>query len=144
MRLSCPGIAKAQLCLLLLPQTAPITNNPREKGIPTVLPHTRVLQPHLLVFTGEGLWGTDHVLTAELSAPKMILASAAHLDVKGPGARYDFKKVVSHQEVTRNSEKETVTPQQPSWTEENLYSSADLECAREEHIEGKPWILLRF
>lgn len=51
------------------------------------------------------------------SAPKMILASAAHLDVEGPGARYDFKEVVSHQEVTRNREEETVTPQQPPWTE---------------------------
>lgn len=111
---------------------------------PAVLPHSRVLQPHLLVFAGEGLRGTAHFSRAELSAPKIILASAAHLDVEGPGARYDFKEVVPHQEVTRNSEKETVTPQQPSWTEKALYLSSSLERAREEHIEGKPWISLGF
>lgn len=76
--------------------------NPR-----AVLPHCRVLQPHLLVFTGEGLWGTAHVLRAELSAPKIIPASAAHLDVEGPGGRYDFKEVVSHQEVTRNRKRQS-------------------------------------
>lgn len=43
-----------------------------------------------------------------------------HLDVEGPGARYDFKEVVPHQEVTRNSEKKMVTTQKSSWMEKKI------------------------
>lgn len=44
--LSCPGIARAQLCLLLLPQTAPITNHPKgEVNPPGSASHSGVTAP---------------------------------------------------------------------------------------------------
>lgn len=56
--------------------------------------------------------GELNILSRKANPPRL-----PHLDVEGSGARYDFKEVVPHQEVTRNSEKETVTTQKSSWME---------------------------
>ena len=117
------------LCLFLLPQIAAIINKPTGRSetawqfslAARARRREKLPQTPPPVFAGREAAGEQPVSMSrrelKLLPRKANRPRLPHLDVEGPGARYDLKEVVPHQEVTRNSEKETVTTQQSSWME---------------------------